>query len=86
MITALIKAESLQRFATSQGAPLKSFVLCLSTVEGLELLDWFVEQNEANELLDMDVAMAHRTKDPWRVLEYFQLMGFEIKPSNLVLN
>ncbi len=80
MIAALEKAESLQRFAKSQGAHLSTFVLVLSDDEALELLDWFVEQHEQNDLLDLDVEDAKRRHNPWPVLEQFSLLGFSMAP------
>lgn len=85
MIAAVEKAESLHRFAMSQGAHISTFKLMLSDAEGLELLDWFGEQHD-NELLDLDIAEAKRTKNPWAVLENFQLLGFEVARATLELN
>lgn len=86
MISALAKAESLHKFAQSQGCPLADFQLVLSDVEGLELLGWFVEQYARNELLSLDVERARRTRDPWPVLSEFELLGMRMLRASLVLN
>lgn len=81
---ALAKAESLQRFARSQGAPLSTFQLAISDAEGLELLDYLVEQSPPNELLSADVALAHKKRDPWPVLTHFTLLGLSIAPLQVL--
>lgn len=86
MIAALAKAESLHKFATSQGCSLDTFQLVLSDTEGLELLDWFVEQYARNELLSVDVERAQRTRDPWPILDEFVLLGMHMARASLVLN
>jgi hypothetical protein len=78
VIAALEKAQSLHRFAESQGSPLSSFILVLSDTEALELLDWFKAEHEASELYDLDLEKAHKTGDPWEMLPEFNLMGFAI--------
>jgi hypothetical protein len=85
---ALTKAESLNRFATEQGAPLSTFQLVLTNDEAMDLIAWFIEQQGPfpNEVLIYDAEIARRTKNPWPVLENFQLMGLAIVPANLVLN
>jgi hypothetical protein len=80
MIAAIEKADSLHRFAVSQGAHLSTFVVVLSDQDALELLDWFVEQYEFNSLLEMDVAEAKAKHDPWNVLSNFTLHGMSIAP------
>lgn len=86
MISALAKAESLHKFAKAQGCPLAEFQLVLSDVEGLELLEWFVEQYARNEILSLDVEIAQRTRDPWPVLCEFELLGMHMVRASLVLN
>ena len=86
MISALAKAESLHKFATASGSPLEDFQLVLSDSEGLELLNWFVEQYARNELLSLDVQRAQRTRDPWPVLSEFVLLGMHMARASLVLN
>jgi hypothetical protein len=78
---ALAKAQSLHRFASDMGAPLTTFELVLTQAEGLELIDWLVEQNPPNELLSADVAHAHQVRDPWPVLNNFVLLGFHMTPA-----
>jgi hypothetical protein len=82
--TALVKAQSLNRFATEQGSPLSTFQLTISDDEGLELLDYLVEQSPPNELLSEDVALAHKTHDPWPVLTHFTLLGLQIAPLQVL--
>jgi len=84
MIAALEKAESLQRFVKASGAHLSTFVLALSDAEALELLDWFVEQHEQNDVLDLDVEEAKRRHNPWPVLEQFSLLGFCMAPKGVL--
>lgn len=85
---ALDKAESLARFAREQGAHLSTFKLALTNEEALDLVAWFVEQQGPfpNEVLIMDAQIAARTKNPWPVLENFNLLGLDIVPAALVLN
>lgn len=76
---AVEKAESLHKFAKSQGAQLSTFMLILSDAEALELLDWFQhEMCGYNATFMLDLEIAHRTGNPWEMLPNFQLMGFEI--------
>lgn len=77
---ALAKAESLYKFALSQGAKPVDYQLALTTAEGIEILDWFVNQHENNELLLEDVEAAKVKNDPWDVLQFFNLMGFSMTP------
>jgi hypothetical protein len=77
------KAKSLCAFAQASGSKPTTFALCLSAEEALELLDWFVEQNPDNELLYADVHEAHRTNEPFTVLEHFNLMGLSIVPKSV---
>lgn len=83
---ALIKAESLYRFASEQGAPLSTFQLALTNPEALEVLDWFRAQMQPNAAFEVDLEIAHRTGKPFEMLAHFQLMGIEIVPANLALN
>jgi hypothetical protein len=80
MIAALEKAQALSAFASAQGSPLSSFVLCLSTAEGLELLDWLLEEYGHNPLLEADVAEAKITGNPWEILANFSLLGLLMQP------
>jgi hypothetical protein len=82
----LEKAESLYRFAQGQGSPLSTFKLILTAQEGLELVEYLVEQNEPNEMLELDAAEAKRTGDPFVILSNFQLLGMEILPSSEFLH
>lgn len=75
---ALIKAESLYRFAASQGAKPTDYQLTLSTAEGIEILDWFIAQHPNNELLAEDVDLAKENLDPFPVLQHFTLMGISM--------
>lgn len=83
---ALVKAQSLYRFALDQGAPLETFQLALTDAEALEVLDWFREQMESNVAFEVDWEIAHRTGKPFEMLENFQLMGLAIVPANRALN
>jgi hypothetical protein len=78
VIAALAKAESLYKFAQSQGAPVNTFVLVLSDSEGLELLDWFKPQFEQNEVFDLDLEAAHKSGNPWAMLPGFEVLGLAI--------
>lgn len=78
---ALEKAESLYKYAQGQGSPLSTFKLILTVDEGLELVDYLVEQNAPNEMLELDAAQAKRERNPFKVLSNFQLMGLEILPA-----
>lgn len=76
---AVEKAESLHKFAKSQGAQLSTFMLILSDKEAMELLEWFKStMYRADVVFDLDLEIAHRTGNPWEMLPNFQLMGFEI--------
>ena len=77
---ALRKANALIRHIRYLGATDSDYLLCLSTQEGLELLDWLIVQNAPNELLDLDVEEAKRLKNPWPVLEHFVLLGLSMAP------
>jgi hypothetical protein len=81
---AIEKAQSLYNFAQAQGSPLSTFKLALTVKEGMELLDHMVANNEPNEQLDIDVAEAKRTGDPFFVLSNFVLMGIEIVPVEIL--
>jgi hypothetical protein len=84
---ALVKAESLHRFATDQGAPLDTFQLVLTDPEAMELVDWYAKQfGGCNAVFDVDVEIARRTHNPWDLLSNFQCMGFAMAPASLVLN
>jgi len=85
-IAAIEKAESLHKFATSSGMPISTFAVVLSEPEALELLEWYATQYAGNAEFDLDVDIARRTKNPWPVLDNFQLLGLEIAKANLVLN
>ena len=74
---ALLKAESLARYARDQGSPLWEFSLSITLGEAYELLDYLLEQYD-NPLLRHDVAQAKVNCNPWPVLEHFQLLGLEI--------
>lgn len=79
-VAAMEKAESLRAFAKSTGAQLKTFALCLTTDEALELVDWLMHENPGNEVLALDAEIAHRTKNPWEILSHFALLGLDIMP------
>lgn len=84
---ALVKAQSLHRFAIDQGAPLNSFQLVLTEPEAMELVEWYAGQyGGTNEVFDLDVTLARRTHNPWNLLANFQCMGFAMAPASLVLN
>ena len=77
--SAFSKAESLRAFALAQGAQLSTFVLVLTDAEGLELIDWLVEENP-DETLALDAAIARRTGNPWEILAHFHLIGLPLAP------
>lgn len=81
---AILKAESLRKFALGQGSPLADFQLLVSESEAFELLDYLADPSatrcEADELLLLDIAEAKLKRDPWPVLEHFRVLGLEIKP------
>lgn len=82
---ALVKAQSLHRFAVDQGAPLNTFKLVLSDVEAMEALDWFKSEYYLNdEVFAVDLEIAHRTGDPWQMFSNFQLMGFEVVRAEML--
>lgn len=79
---AVAKAESLLRFASHTGAPLSEYALVLTLGEGYELLDYLASGAMGrclnHAMLELDVAAAKVEGDPWKVLNGFQLMGFDI--------
>jgi hypothetical protein len=81
---ALAKAESLYKFAQSQGSPLSAFVLTLGHKEAMELLTFYEAQWGANELFMADLTEARRTDDPWPILSNFQLFGFSMAPRSIL--
>ena len=82
---ALVKAESLYRYAKEQGTPLSTFALAIDAMEAFELLDYLQVQNPENELLALDISDAKAKRDPWPVLGNFVLMGLSMVPK-AVLN
>ena len=78
--SALEKAKSLYDYALGQGSQVSTFELAVSDTEAFELLDWFVEQNPGNELLEFDVSDAKRKGNPWEVMNNFVLMGLKVVP------
>jgi hypothetical protein len=87
---ALEKAASLSRFVATQGEPRTSFALTLSLGEAYELLDFIAAGGLGyvvnHSLLVTDIEQAKILSDPWRVLEHFQLEGFNILRADLVLH
>ena len=79
-VAAMQKAESLAKFARSTGAQLKTFALCLTDQEGLELVEWLLHENPGNEVLAVDAEIARRTRNPWEILSHFVLLGLDIVP------
>lgn len=79
---ALAKAESLSKFALASGSPLDTFAIVLTDAEAYELLDYLAAgglgRYENHDLLIADVERAKREKNPWGVLEWFQLNGLSI--------
>lgn len=88
MIAALLKAQSLARFAKGQGAPLNTFQLTLTDLEAYELLDHVAAGGlgfyQEHERLVLDVEEAKRRKNPWDLLAALQLQGFAIVPVTAV--
>ena len=79
---AMVKAKTLQRYASARGAPLHELTLALSDAEGLELLTWLLaQQDEPSSDLVTDIRRARHTADPWPVLEHFQLLGLKDRKS-----
>jgi hypothetical protein len=84
---ALVKAQSLHRFAVDQGAPLNSFQLVLTQPEAMELVEWYAKQYGGNNpVFNVDLEIVRRTGEPWDLLSNFQVMGFSMAPASLVLN
>lgn len=87
---ALSKAESLARFAKTQGTPLNTFALVITLGEAYELLDYLAAGGMGklmyHERLVADILEAKSKGDPWQVLEHFQLKGFDIVRADKVLN
>ncbi len=82
---ALVKAQTLTRYAQARGAHLSTLQLTISDAEGLELLDWLLgEQPNPHPALIVDVELAHRAANPWPVLEHFRLLGLELAPRALL--
>lgn len=81
---ALAKAESLFKFAQSQGSPLNTFILTLTEQDAMGLLEFYEVQYGNNELFVEDVAEARRTNDPWGVLAHFELFGFRMAPVSIL--
>ena len=80
---AVERAKSLYAYAQAQGAVLNTFVVTVKPEEAMELLEWYATQYEgANEVFDLDVSIARRTKDPWPVLANFELWGMQIGPTS----
>ena len=81
-VAAIEKARSLYRFAMREGAPLSEFLLILTDQEALDLLEplkrgdlgHFAEHDQ----LEIDIEEAVRHRNPWSVLEHFQLEGLDI--------
>jgi len=86
MIAAIEKAQSLKRFAITQGSPLQEFFLTLTESEAYELLDYLAAggmgRYENHELLIADVQKAKRAKDPFPLLGWFTLEGLSIWPAS----
>lgn len=77
---AVKKAESLARFATHCGQPLRDFELAITRAEAYELLD-FIEAGGLGtpcDLLRKDIELARQRGDPWEVLCNFHLQGLVI--------
>lgn len=75
---AIVKAESLARFARHSGAPRSEFALAITLGEAYELLDDLVAQHPDNLVLKSDVIEAKVAADPFRVLGQFRLNGFDL--------
>jgi hypothetical protein len=79
---ALSKAEALIRHAQYLGSPQSDFVLTLTLGEGYELLDYLAAGGMGryanHALLERDIEEAKIAGDPWRVLEGWKLLGFEL--------
>jgi hypothetical protein len=88
VIAALEKAESLARFARSQGAPLETFLVTLTEPQAYELLDHIAAgglgRYEDHDRLIADVEEAKRKKAPFALLEWFQLEGMSIAPVSFL--
>lgn len=81
---ALVKAESLFKFAQSSGAPLDTFILTLSEPDAMDLLAFYEAQYSHVELFVADVAEARRTNNPWLVLSNFELFGLRMAPLSVL--
>ena len=77
------RAKSLMQHAQYVGAPLEEFVLELTDSEAFEALDWLATDPENaryinQDLLTLDVAAAKAQKNPWELMNSFQIMGFVV--------
>jgi hypothetical protein len=82
---AVERAKSLHRYAFAQGAGVEDFILTLSDSEGLDLLDWLLEQQRAPDAdLELEVREAKETGDPWPLLDTFTLMGLHLAPKRML--
>ncbi len=81
---AVDRAEALVRHIRYLGAPPDQFVVCVSKVEGFELMAWFRSGQAAMadsvnlRRLDEDIEEALSIDDPWLVLQHFSLYGLPI--------
>lgn len=77
------KARTLVRFAKMTGTPLKQYSVTISDVEGVELMDWFLDQADPRMVdrtaLQAAIIEAKDHKDPWEVLQHFSLLGMAIE-------
>ena len=76
---AIDKADTLYRYALTQGCELSSFAVAISAAEGLELVDYWGERNYRDDpTYQVDQKLAHKTGDPFPMLSNFVLNGMEI--------
>jgi hypothetical protein len=82
---AIVKAESLLRHVKQVGAPQREFAISLTKGEAYELLDYIQDGQLGHvsnqQLLEADIAEAKERCDPFLVLRYWQLLGFELVPA-----
>ena len=80
MIAAIERAQALLKHASHCGEPMHNFAIMLSDKEGIEALNWLVDQPQYQTAFNMqalrfDVAACTVTGNPWPVLDCIQIMG-----------
>ena len=87
---ALDYARSTQSHMKRLGGTHRDYAITLSNAQAFELLEWFVAENLEGGCLDQslltaDLVEARLKDDPFGMLRYFTVLGFELIPA-LVIN